>query len=147
MDWVTGLPPSRGFNSILVVCDRFSKQTHLLPCKKTYTAKDTAELFLREIVRLHGLPSEIISDRDQILISSFWRSLCAQLRITSSLSSARHPQSDGQSERTIQTLITLLRNLSNHTGTDWNEFLPVLRLGSERQNQLCIQTSTLLSPA
>jgi hypothetical protein len=72
MDFIDGLPKVHGVDTIMVVVDRLTKYAHFLPVKHPYTAKDIAELFINEIVRLHGFPSSIVSDRDKVFLSSFW---------------------------------------------------------------------------
>jgi transposase InsO family protein len=96
MDFIDGLPLSRGYLVILVVIDRFSKYVHFFPLKHPYTASSVATTFLNNIVKLHGLPKTIVSDRDKVFTSNFWKSLFDILDINLKLSSAYHPQMDGK---------------------------------------------------
>ncbi|GJP76635.1 hypothetical protein CLOP_g7049 [Closterium sp. NIES-67] len=126
MDYVTGLPagPS-GNDAILVVVDRLTKMAHFIACQQTITAEQTAQLFLANVIRLHGLPPAIISDRDPKFTSNFWRHLWDQFGTKLQFSSAYHPQTDGQTERVNQTMEQLLRT----TCTDpsiWEKSLPLL---------------------
>jgi len=98
MDFVEGLPRSSGYNYILVVVDAFSKYAHFLPLRHPLTAATVAKLFHNLIYRLHGMPSAIVPDRDRIFTSKLWKELFKLANVTLNMSSAYHPQSDGQSE-------------------------------------------------
>ena len=124
MDFIVDLPPSEGFTSILVVVDRLSKMAHFLPMVGTPSALETANIFIKEIIRLHGVPDSVVSDRGVQFTSKFWKELCKALQIKVCLSSAYHPQSNGQTERTNQTLEQYLRCFSSGSQDDWSSLLP-----------------------
>ena len=110
MDFVVGLPRTQvGFDGVWVIVDRLTKTSHFLLFKTRWLVSKLAELFISEIVRLHGVSISIVSDRDPRFTSHFWHSFQEALGIELHISSAYHPQSDGQSERTIQTLEDMLR--------------------------------------
>jgi hypothetical protein len=110
MDFVVGLPRSpRGRDAIWVVVDCLIKPAHFIPMKTTNSASKLVPLYMKEVVRLHGMPKSIVSDQDSKFVSKFWESLHSALGTKLSLSVAFHPQTDGQSERTIQTLENMLR--------------------------------------
>ena len=112
MDFVVGLPKTLGkYDSIWVIVDRLTKSAHFIPVMVTYNEEKLAKLHISEIVRFHGVPLSIISDRGTQFTSKFWRTLHAELGTRFDLSTAFHPQTDGQSERTIQVLEDILRAL------------------------------------
>ena len=124
-DFITDLPKSHGLDSLLVFCCRFTKMIHLIPCNKTTDAKGFAKLVCDNVVRLHGLPDSIVSDRGSIFTSGFWQSLASHLGIKRKLSTAFHPQTDGQTERMNQTIEQYLRIYCNHQQDDWVDLLSI----------------------
>ncbi|XP_070050485.1 uncharacterized protein, partial [Nicotiana tomentosiformis] len=127
MDFIIGLPRSyHKFDSIWVIVDRLTKSAHFLPVKTTYTAEDYAKLYIKEIVRLHGVPVSIISDRGAQFMANFWRSFQKGLGTQVNLSTAFHPQTDGQAERTIQTLEDMLRACVLDFKGNWDDHLALI---------------------
>ena len=109
LDWITGLPPSHYHDVILVVVDRLTKQALFIPTAKSVAAPDVAALFLQHVVRVHGLPKTLVSDRDPVFTSHFWRRLLELCGIRANRSYAFHPQTDGQTERMNSVLEQYLR--------------------------------------
>jgi transposase InsO family protein len=114
MDFITDFPNVRTKNSILVVVDRLTKMAHFTPCSKSIMVEETTQLILDGIVRLHGLPKEIVSNRGPQFASKFWHRLFELLGVDIRLSSAFHPKTDGQTEWTNQTLEQYLRCTVNY---------------------------------
>ncbi|KAJ6798227.1 uncharacterized protein M6B38_214075 [Iris pallida] len=124
MDFVTGLPRTqRGNNAIWVIVDRLTKSARFLPFRVGQSTEVLAEMYIRQIVSQHGVPVSIVSDRDTRFTSHFWKSLQESLGTKLKFSSAFHPQTDGQSERTIQTLEDMLRACTLDFGGAWDDHL------------------------
>ncbi|GKA33093.1 putative reverse transcriptase domain-containing protein [Tanacetum coccineum] len=134
IDFVSGLlrTPS-GYDTIWVIVDQLTKSTHFLPMKKMDSMEKLTRLYLKEIVCRHGVPVLIILDRDSHFTSNFWRSLQKALGTNLDISTTYRPQTDGQSERTIQTLEDMLHACVIDFGSSWDRHLP---LSEVRDNQL-----------
>ncbi|KAL8124244.1 hypothetical protein AgCh_012039 [Apium graveolens] len=127
MDFVTVLPRTKtNHDAIWVIVDRLTKSAHFLPINERYTVDKLVDIYLKEIVVRHGVPVAIVSDRDLRFNSQFWRSFqeCVGTRLN--MSTAYHPQTDGQSERTIQTLEDMLRVCAIDFKGNWNDHLPLI---------------------
>ncbi|XP_043113873.1 uncharacterized protein LOC122358155 [Puntigrus tetrazona] len=124
LDFVSGLPPSRGNTVILTVVDRFSKAAHFIPLPKLPSAKETAQVVVDHAFRIHGLPVDVVSDRGPQFVSRFWKEFCRQIGASTSLSSGFHPQTNGQSERANQDLERALRCMASHSPSSWSQQLP-----------------------
>ncbi|MFZ3192018.1 MAG: DDE-type integrase/transposase/recombinase, partial [Moraxellaceae bacterium] len=129
MDLITQLPRSRsGNDAIVVFVDKLTKMVHYVATTTTVTAPQLADLFMREVVRLHGVPESILSDRDPRFTANFWRAFWTQLGTKLVMSTAYHPQTDGQTERANRTLEEQLRSYINDRQTDWDQHLSALEL-------------------
>jgi hypothetical protein len=126
MDFIIELPESgEGYSSIWVIVDRFTKMAHFVPLKKPATAENLAKVFVREIWRLHGLPTDIVSDRDSRFTSEFWQSTLTLLGIRPRMSTSFHPQTDGQTEKVNQSIELYVRTFCNYEQDDWYDLLPL----------------------
>jgi len=143
MDLITALPRSRsGNDAIVVFVDKLTKLVHYVATTTNVTAPQLATLFMREVVRLHGVPDSILSDRDPRFTAKFWRAFWSQLGTTLTMSTAYHPQTDGQTERSNRTLEELLRSRINFQQTDWDEHLAAAELAVNNS----VQASTGFTP-
>ena len=142
LDFITGLPTTTtGHDAILVFVDRLSKMAHFAPCTKETTALDTAKLFIDHVYKLHGLPREIISDRDSRFTSNFWRELIRLLGTSHKLSSAFHPETDGQTERTNRILEEYLRHYVGPTQDDWDQHLSLAEFAYNNSYQESVKAT------
>ena len=141
MDFVTGLPWSNGNDAIWVVVDRLTKMRHFVPCRTTTNASDLANLFLHHVWKHHGLPQDIVPDRGPQFASDFWRQLCFRLGISPRLSTAFHPETDGQTERANPTVMQYLRAFVSHQQDDWSDWLPVAEFVANNQQSETTQTT------
>ena len=128
MDFVTGLPECELKNAILMVVDRLAKERVYIPCSdkdEGTNAEATAKMLLHNVWRRHGLPSSVVSDRGPQFVSSVWKALCKLLQINAKLSTAFHPETDGQSEIANQEMERHLRTYVNHFQNNWVDLLPI----------------------
>jgi hypothetical protein len=125
MNFIVGLPrTSAGYDSIWVIVDRLTKVAHFIPVKTTYSGAKLVELYMARIVCLHGVPKKIVSDRGSQFTSRYWKKLHESLDTRLNFSSAYHPQTDGQTERTNQVLEDMLRACALKHGGSWDKSLP-----------------------
>ena len=125
MDYIEQLPESNGYDSILVIVDRVTKQAIFIPCYGTDKAIDLAKHYVTHVFSKHGVPFSITSDRGKLFVSDVWKEVCAMLDIKSALSTAYHPETDGQTERINQILEQYLRCYVTYLQDDWCDLLPL----------------------
>jgi len=143
MDFILGLSrTTRGFDSIFVVVDRFSKMTHFIPCHKVDDTNNISRLFFREVVRLHGLPKSIVFDRDPKFVGHFWRTIWERLGTKLKFSTSCHPQTDGQTKVVNRSLSTILRAIMKGNHRSWDEYLPHIEFAYNR----VVHKTTNISP-
>lgn len=142
MDFSSGLPTTaKGHDMILVIVDKFSKRAHFIPCKKTITAAQTARLFVEQYFKHHGIPTVIITDKDIRFMGAFWKTFHEIAGTSLLFSTTNHPQTDGQSERTIRILNQLLRAYCHRDLHSWDQWLPVLEFAYNSASQASIKMS------
>ena len=140
MDFVVGLPRSpRGRDAIWVLIDRLTKSAHFIPMKTTNSASELVPLYMKEVLRLHGVPKSIVLDRDPKFVSNFWQSLHSALGTNLLHSTAFHHQTDGQSKRTIQTLEDMLRACVLSWKGSWEDHLPLAEFAYNNSYQASIK--------
>ena len=145
MDFIIGLSLSSGHDAICVIVDRLTKERHYVAC----TASDNGtsvtaliDIMVSWVFRLHGLPASIVSDRGPQFIATMWKSFCERLRISAKLSTAFHPETDGQTERANQDLERHLRTYCNYMQDDWSQWLPI----AEFADNDAVSSSTHMTP-
>ena len=147
MDFITSLPPSQEpsikeiYDALLVVVDRFTKYMHLVPFHSTYNATQLAYIFLDRVVRLRGFPKETITDRDKLFTSAYWKTIVGETGIKQKLSTAYHPETDGQTERTNRTVKIYLRSYVCHNQNNWVRLLPIAELSLNNLTSYATKTS------
>ena len=124
MDFISGLPMTwRQHDSIMVVVEKLTKATHLIPVNSTHKTNDIAKIFMKAIFRLHGFPKAIVSDRDPKFTSNFWKGLFAYLGTKLNFNTSYHPHTDGQIERVNQVLEDMLRMYVMDKPSKWEYYL------------------------
>jgi transposase InsO family protein len=126
LDFVDGLPRSGRVNSVLVVVDKLSRYAHFIGLSHPYTVSTVVAAYMDNVHKLHGMPDSIVSDRDSIFTSKFWREMAAVTRIKLRMSSSHHPQTDGTTERVNQCLEAYLRCFTHACPVKWAQWLSLV---------------------
>ena len=142
MDFMTDLPECQRFDAIMVVVDRFTKMAHFTPCTKTITSEQCVDMFIDRVVRHHGIPENIITDRGAVFDSKFWKTFWTTLQTKPSMSTAYHPQTDGQTERVNSILNQYLRVYTNFMQDNWVQLLPF----AEFTYNNAVHSATMVTP-
>jgi len=124
LEFIEALPRVKGKSVIVTVVDRFSKYCHFIPLAHPYFAETVAQVFFTDIVRLHGMPQSMVSDRDPVFTSTFWKELMCLMRTKLHMTIAFHPQSDGQTEAANRIIAMYLRCFTGDCPRDWLRWLP-----------------------
>ena len=140
MDFITQLPVTKnGYDAIIVIVNRFSKRAHFALYYTNDSTVDVAHIFLREVYRQHGLPKEVILDRDPKFTSKFWTALFEQLQIKKKMSMSYYPESDGQTERINYILEGLLQHYVVYDQSNWDVWLPIVEHTYNNTHQVSIK--------
>ena len=140
MDFVTDLPWTlQGHDAVWVIVDRLTKSAHFLVVRMTFTLEECYRLYIQEIIRLQGVPVSIVSNRDPKFTAHFWRSFQRVMGAQLVMNTTFHPQTNSQSERTIQTLEDMLRASVLDLKSSWEEHLPLVELAYNNSYQASIQ--------
>jgi hypothetical protein len=124
MDFITGLPSmSKQHDSIMVVVDKLTKDTHFIPLKTTHKEADVADIFLKEVAHLHEIPKMIVSNRDPKFTLNFWKGLFKGFKTNLKFSTTYHPESDGQTERVNRVIYDMLRMYVMDKPSRWEDYL------------------------
>lgn len=142
-DFVTEFPrTTTGYDSVLVVVDKLSKRVVLVPMRKSSNAEEVANLFEFHVFSKFGVPEKLTPDRDPKFTAKYWRTIMKSNGVRLNMATTDHPETDGQSERSIQTLISILRPVIQKEPRDWDKFLPSM----EYEINSAKQESSKLSP-
>lgn len=143
LDLITDLPLTpRGHDAVVVFVDRLTKRCHFAPTRTRCTGRDVATIFVEHVFRHHGLPRRIVSDRDPRFTGAFWKEVFHLLGTKLQMSTAQHPQTDGQTERTNRVLEESLRHFVNYRQNNWDALLPLVEFAVNNS----VQASTGYSP-